>query len=352
MTTVEVHDPRSDPEPTGWRRFLKKARLLPVWDYRLLGIEAWLARNPPVLAVAREGEETVGAFVAMVCRTVRERAYAPPPETPRRGLAPRWVEVYLPALSGHSACVFLPGVDDDRKRAAVRAFERAVVDRLGPGLLGVVYRAVDHDLGPVLSGRGRVTREIDPVAVLSDVGSAEAWERRLPDAVRDRLGAGSLRVESKVSRADLDARELATLLNDHRARQDARAWREGQRSRVGGLHLDTRSRIAPSYLDALVRRPDVVTTTYHTAEDELAAFSVLLDHEEGAALQHFAARPGSGLWVDACARAVRHTADRGRPLLTAGRTLLDRKAALGFGTRPLVSVAVPRPFLGRRGPSR
>lgn len=350
---IEICDPRVDPEPAGWRRFVKAAGLLPVWDHRLLGIEAWLARNPSLLATVRDGEGIAGAFVAMVCRSVRERAYARPPTRSDRGITPRWVEVYLPSLSGYPACVFLRRVTDERRRSAVRAFERAVAARLGPGLLGVVYRAMDPELGPVLGGRGRPAREIDPGTVLSGVDSEARWRDRLDPAVRERLDRvaddDTLRADTAAGRTDLDPIQLAALLNAHRARQDARAWREGQRSRFGGLRLDTRSRVAPAYLATLLARPDVLTTAYRERDGALAGFSVLLDHPDGAALQHFAARPDArpGLWLDACARAVRHVAENDRPALTAGRTLLDRKAALGFGTRPLVSVAVPRPLLGR-----
>jgi hypothetical protein len=39
--------------------------------------------------------------------------------------------------------------------------------------------------------------------------------------------------------------------------------------------------------------------------------------------------------------------EQNRPELTAGRALLGNKTALGFGTRALSSIAVPRPVLGR-----
>ncbi|TDP98160.1 hypothetical protein [Labedaea rhizosphaerae] len=89
-------------------------------------------------------------------------------------------------------------------------------------------------------------------------------------------------------RTDLDAHELALLLNAHRARQDERAWVGGQRSRTGGLHMDTRSPLSP-YVGKLACRPE----------------------------------------------------------LAAGRALLQVKRAFGVGTRDLTTPAAPRPVMGR-----
>lgn len=339
---VDVHDPRVDPPPEGWTAF--RARCLPpVWDYELLRREAWLAKNPPVLAVVRRDSRVVGALSVMVCRGWGSRQFAP---LAGGRLRPRWAEVYLPLLSGYPACVFDDDDDDDvdlaERRAAIREFERALREYVGAGLLGVIYRAMNPELVPALDGRGRVTREIDPLAVLVNrYSTVDEWATLTLD-VAGQAGFG---------RTDLDPHELAVMLNAHRARQDDRAWAGGQRSRVGGLHLDTRSPISPAYLDALVRRPDVLTRTYHHA-GRLLGFGTLFDGPSGVALHHWAALPSAaggrkGLYVDWYARCVLHMIAEGRPELTAGRAMLPEKTALGFGTRSLFSVAAPRPVLGR-----
>jgi hypothetical protein len=342
-TAVAVHDPRTDPPPDGWAAF--RARCLPlVWDYELLRREAWLAKNPPVLAVVRRGDRIAGALAVMVCRGFR--AFAP---VAGRRLRPRWAEVYLPLLSGYPACVFDDDVEPAARRVAIREFERALREYLGPGLLGVIYRAMNPELVPALDGRGRVSREIDPAAVLRNTYPTPAeWESSLAPEVRRYLRP-DVATEAAFGRTDLDPHELAVMLNAHRARQDARAWAGGQRSRVGGLHLDTRSPIAPAYLDALVRRPDVLTRTYRDGGGRLLGFNTMIDHVSGCAVHHWAARPGGrkGLYVDCYAKCVAHMIAEGRPELTAGRAMLPEKSALGFGTRSLWSVAVPRPVLGR-----
>jgi len=351
-STVEIHDPRVDPPPDGWTAF--RDRLLPpVWDYELLRREACLAKNPPVLAVVRRGTRVVGALSVMVCRGWRSRDFAPIPGAGGSGrLRPRWAEVYLPLLSGYPACVFDDDVDPAGRRTAIREFERALRQYLGAGLLGVVYRAMNPELVPALDGRGRVSREIDPVAVLRNTyATPEEWESALPPEVRRHLHT-DVATEAAFGRTDLDPHELAVLLNAHRARQDERAWAGGQRSRVGGLHLDTRSPIAPGYLDALVRRPDVLTRTYRDGAGRLLGFNTMIDQENGCAVHHWAARPGAaggrkGLYVDCYAKCVAHMIAHRRPELTAGRAMLPEKSALGFGTRSLYSVAVPRPVLGR-----
>jgi hypothetical protein len=346
VSQVDIHDPRIDPPPGGWAAF--RARCLPpVWDYELLRREAWLAKNPPVLAVVREGERVVGALSVMVCRSWRATDFGP---LSGNRLRPRWAEVYLPLLSGYPACVF----DEEfgERRPALRRFERALREYVGPGLLGVIYRAVNPELVPALDGRGRVAREIDPAAVLRNTYSTvDEWAGTLAPEVRPYLHQ-DVATEAAFGRTDLDSGELAVLLNAHRARQDERAWAGGQRSRVGGLHLDTRSPIAPGYLDALVRRPDVLTRTYRDDAGRLLGFTTMIDHPGGCAVHHWAALPSAaggrkGLYVDCYARCVAHMIAEGRPELTAGRAMLAEKSALGFGTRPLWSVAVPRPVLGR-----
>ncbi|MGW5719704.1 hypothetical protein ACWEVP_26305 [Amycolatopsis sp. NPDC003865] len=346
VSQVDVHDPRTDPRPEGWDAF--RARCLPpVWDYELLRREAWLAKNPPVLAVVRAGGRIVGALAVMVCRGWGGRAFGP--VTGGR-LRPRWAEVYLPLLSGYPACVFDEAFTG--RHAAIREFERALRAHVGPGLLGVVYRAMDPGLVPALEGRGRVAREIDPAAVLVNrYSTVDEWAASLAPEVRRYLNP-DVATEAGFGRTDLDPHELAVLLNAHRTRQDERAWAGGQRSRIGGLHLDTRSPIAPAYLDALVRRPDVLTRTYRDVTGRLLGFNTMIDHETGCAVHHWAALPSAaggrkGLYVDCYARCVAHMIAGRRPELTAGRAMLPEKTALGFGKRSLYSVAAPRPVLGR-----
>jgi len=184
-------------------------------------------------------------------------------------------------------------------------------------------------------------------------GTYEGWLASLDPAVRDAIDELSdVHTEAAAGRTDLDEHELARLLNAHRARQDERAWAGGQRSRIGGLHMDTRSPLSPSYVDMLVRRRDVITRTYRDRAGTLLGFNTMIDHPRSVAMHHWAAVPVSEggrkhLYADAYARCVRHMIDAGRPELTAGRARLDVKQRFGFGTRDLATIAVPRPVMGR-----
>lgn len=351
---VDIVDPRDDPEPAGWSEFFHRARLQPVWDYRLLGIEAWLSRNPPVLAVVRQGGRIVGGLSVMVCDGWNGRAYAPSESVRTGRFLPRWAEVYLPLLSGYPACVL--DLDAIPLRTAIRAFERKLVHCLGSGLLGVVYRAMSAELADAMSGRGRMIRRIDPTAVLTGLSTERDWHASLdPDTVRalgEVAADPGIETAAAPARDDLDATELAAMLNAHRARQDERAWVGGQRSRFGGLRMDTRSPVAAAYVDEFVHRKDVITRTYRDRCGRLLGFNTMIDHPQSSAVHHWAALPRAeggrpNLYLDAYAHCVRHLIDRGNGELTAGRAMLAEKAALGFGTRDLFTVAVGRPVLGR-----
>ncbi len=139
-------------------------------------------------------------------------------------------------------------------------------------------------------------------------------------------------------RDDLDAVAIAHLINRHRAG-------------FGRLPMDPRTPVAAAYLDRFLRRPDVHTLTYHDQDGRLLAVHTMLDHPHTPVSQHWAAlREADGgrpnLYFDNCVRAVRYTVRHGRARLSSGRGLLDVKRTLGFATRAVYSVAVPRPVMG------
>ncbi|SFW58504.1 GNAT family N-acetyltransferase [Amycolatopsis australiensis] len=338
------HDPRVDPAPAGWTAFARAARLHPVWDYELMGLEAWGARNPQLLAVAVEGGEIVAAMSVLVCHPRLAPRFAPRPG--KRSLRPFWAEVCQPWLSGYPGIVFAPGFRDGP--ALTREFERTLGRRLGVGLLGVVYRAIGADLATGLEGRGRLVKRVDPVAVLENrFESEEDWLATLPSSRRSGLRRRRRRlaedptlvVRGGPGRADLDGAELARLIRAHR-------------ERYGKLKLDTRTPPSAGFLDRFVRRPDVHTLTYADTDGRLLAVNTLLDHPDSPSLQHWAALPlsergRSGLYFDSYVRAVRFLARRGAKELTAGRGMIELKQELGFRARPVYTAAVPRPVLGR-----
>ncbi|WP_370969300.1 GNAT family N-acetyltransferase [Amycolatopsis sp. cg9] len=338
------HDPRADPAPAGWAEFSRAARLHPVWDYGVMGLEAWGARNPQLLVVAADGDDLVAAASVLVCRPRLAPRFAPRPG--KRLLRPFWAEVCQPWLSGYPGIAFAPGVPD--RAALVRRFERELGRRLGPGLLGVVHRALGEDLATGLGGRGRLVKRVDPVAVLENrFESEEDWIASLSKSrraglrrQRRRLAEDpSLVIRGGPGRTDLDGAALAGLIQAHR-------------ERYGRLALDTRTMPSAGFLDRFVRRPDVHTLTYADTGGKLIAVQTMLDHPDTPVLQHWAALPPAAggkkwLYFDSYVRAVRFTAKRGARELSAGRGMIELKQELGFRPRPVYTAAVPRPVLGR-----
>lgn len=337
---VTVHDPRHDPAPPGWSGFVARHHLHPPWDYDLLAVEAWLSRNPPLLVVARSGagdrSEIVGAMAVMVCVPGRGSRYAPPRI---RRLAPKIAQVYQPWLGGEGFVV--PSGD----AAALRALEKGVRTHFGPVLTGLIYRNVPLSFAPLVSGRGRVVREVSPAASVLEnrFGDEDAWlaslSRNRRKNVRrvDRLVASdpSLVVRFAPGRSDVDGEVLAGLLRSHRMK-------------FGRQPFDPRTPVAGAYLAEVIRRPDVHTLTYSDVDGQVLAFSTYLDHPETPVLQFWASREDRGhLYFDCHARAIRHAIANGRKELFAGRAKFAEKESLGFGARPMCVVGVPGPLVGR-----
>jgi hypothetical protein len=275
-------------------------------------------------------------MAVMVCVPGRGDRYAPPRIS---RFAPTVAQVYQPWLGGEGFVV--PAGD----AGVLRALEKGVRRHVGPLLAGLIYRNVPLTCGPLVSGRGRVVREVSPAASVLDnrFGDEDAWlaslSRNRRKNVRriDRLVASdpSLVVRFAPARSDVDGAELAGLLRTHR-------------TKFGRQPFDPRSPVAGAYLAAAVRRPDVHTLTYSDVDGQVVAFSTYLDHPEAPLLQFWASREGRGhLYFDCHARAIRHAIASGRKELSAGRAKFAEKESLGFGARPMCVVGVPGPLVGR-----
>lgn len=335
--SIQLLDPRMDPEPPDWVNFQQRQQLYPMWSYDLLRIASWSSWAPVLLGLIRRSGHLVGAVAAMCWRPGRRRAFAPPGRFP----TPCVIDVWLVGSSGRPSWVFRDDIDVTGQRELLRAFERAALSHLGVGCLGVVYRDVPITSVPVVSGRGRVVKPVRGNAVAALPSSLEDWLNSLRRTRRQglRKQATSLDadphivIENPAGGAGLDGPALAQLLKRHNENYAER--------------MDPRSPVSVAYLEAFLRRPEVRTITYRDRNSRLLAFCTLIDHAQTPALGWWAkldldqgGRPH--LYFDALMRHVGYVISQGRRELSAGRGLLDVKATLGFAEVPLCSVAVPR----------
>jgi hypothetical protein len=344
--SVDILDPRVDPEPADYAVFRRAAGLFVPWDYRLTGIESWSARNPLVLALVRVDGVLCAAFSAMICRQGRDRPAPGAVGGPARW-APRWVEVTQPWLSGVPGWVFAEHLDPTAQRDVVRAFERAACRYVGPGCLGLIYQSVRPDRMAQVNGFGRYARAGIPDSAMDNTfGSTQDWLATLGRKRRSQL-RGQLRriaedndlvTEAAPARTDLDGDELASLLHRHRERR-------------GRFHFDGRSPASGPYLTALIASPEVHTLTHRDRSGRLLAFFTGLLGPRSLIGQHWAIRDRDDggrpdLYFGIYQHAIELMIAGGYPALSMGRGLPELKERLGFAPRPISLVAVPRLVAG------
>ncbi|MPZ82673.1 MAG: GNAT family N-acetyltransferase [Actinophytocola sp.] len=332
MITVDVLDPRVDPEPPDWAGFVAAQQLLAPWDYGLLAVESAGGPRPVLLALVRRDRVVLAALTVLVAR---------------RGRGPRWVEVFQQWISGVPGWVFAEGLDVVERKEILRAAERALCRYVGLSCLGLVYWHLSPADVPLVAGFGRFVRPAAGTAVLDNTfASTGEWlaalsrNRRasLRKLRRQLAGDPNLVIRFEPARHDLDGAELAAMLGAH---QD----------KYHRYRHDSRNPVTAEYLSALVSRPDVRTMTYHDADGTLLAFSTLLDHPAHLLSQHFAAVPaGDGgrghLYFDLYTHLVDHLVERGGKSLSVGRGMDEVKTRLGFRIEPLRLAIVPRVVAG------
>lgn len=335
--SIQLLDPRTDPEPPDWVDFQRQQQLYPMWSYDLLQIASWSSWAPVLLGLIRRSGQVVGAVAAMCWRPGRRRAYAPPGRFP----SPCVIDVWLVGSSGRPSWVFSDDIDVTDQPELLRAFERAALSHLGLGCVGVVYRNVPTASVPVVSGRGRVVKPVGGNALAVLPASFEDWLHSLRPTRRRGLrkhGASldadpDIVIEYPAGGVDLDGPALAQLLNKH--------------NQNFAVRMDPRPPVSAAYLAEFLRHPDVRTITYRDRNSRLLAFGSLIDHAQTPAVGWWAkldldqgGRPD--LFFDHFMRHVSYVISQGRRELSAGRGHLDVKATLGFAEVPLCVIVVPR----------
>lgn len=335
--SIQLLDPRVDPEPPDWAGFQRRQRLYPLWSYDLLRIASSSSWAPVLLALIRRSGDVVGAVAGMCWRPGRRRAFAPSGSFP----TPHVLDVWLVGNSGRPSWVFRDDIEDAARRDMLRAFERTAMADLGLGCLGVIYRNVPVASVGLVSGRGRLVRPVGGNAEASLPPSLDDWLHSLRGTRRRGLRKHAalleadpdLLIEDPAARADRDAPALAEMLNQHNANYPQR--------------FDPRSPVSAAYLEAFLRHPDVRTITYRDKNTKLLAFGILIDHVQAPVITWWAKRDFDKggrphLYFDSFMRHVAYAISQGRSEVSAGRGQLAVKATLGFAEVPLCTVAVPR----------
>jgi len=330
-TTIEFYDPRVDPEPPDWSRYLGEHRLSPQWSYDLVGVASREARSPSVLALLRADGHVTGVVAAVVSGPLPGRSR--PGGYPRAGI----VDVRLPGSRNTAWHLSGPGARQ------LRAFERAAYRRFGPGIRGVVYRAVPDDQLAALTGRGRRVRPSTPATRMAlPWSSLDEWlatrtrSRRqdLRRITRKLRADPDLRIELGFRRTDLDPAEVTRLVRRHQIR-------------LAGPFGARWQDLPVPYVAKLLDRDDVGLVTYHDGGGRLLALGTLLDNGEWPVLHWWAAlAPEEGgrphLYFDHYVRVLEWCIANGRRGIDGGRGLADVKASLGFEAVPMHLLVAPR----------
>lgn len=340
--TVELLDPRHDPEPPEYAAYVAAHGLPPLWSYELLGIASWNSWSPSMLALLSVDGELVAAIWSVWAMPLRKK-YAPAHGGPR----PRVLDVRQPFNGYTPSWHITPEVPVEDRARLFAAFERAALRRLGPTCAGVVYRQARAEDLPMLRSRHRPLRR----PALSCMGTAlldgpfadyDAWLKTLTKARRTDLRrqerrtdeADDLEVRFGFGRSDIDTRQAARLLRAHAIRLN-----NGR---------ENRSPPTSAFLDRFTARSDVGILTYSDPDGRLLAYGTLMPHGSDRAIigQWAALRPEDGgrrhLYFVMYCRFIRWAIENGRTSVNGGRGMLDVKGSIGFREEKMHVVIAPR----------
>ncbi|MEO5876428.1 MAG: GNAT family N-acetyltransferase [Streptosporangiaceae bacterium] len=340
--SIELFDPRLDPEPPGWQEFRTGEGLTAIWSYEAIRKASEGTPSPLLLALFRHGPTIVGALTGVYLGLRRPGSVT----APRRRREPIVLDVRLPGEGNEVSWHFRADVSAEQRRELMREFERAVRHWLGRGLAGIVYRHVTPGEVATVARAGAVARaSVGTARMPITWKNVDGWLATLGGSRRRNLRRRArlidadpdLTVESGTRRTDLDPALLARMVADQQRRLQNR--------------IDPRVPLSAGYFAEMVRRDDVSFLTYTEGSGRLLAFSTLLHHPSWPQLGWWSGLPieegGRGhLYFDHYLRTVEQVIGQGSEGLIAGRGRLEVKRELGFREVPMKLVAVPRWSLG------
>jgi hypothetical protein len=337
----ELLDPRFDGEPAYWGQLRKQGGLRADWSWDVLAVQAWCSRNPLLVTVLHGAQGPCGVVSAVWLGTgSRRHRFVSSPRGSRLGV----LHVRGP---GHNALPgwWFDGHEPDRPVARFRrlldgyaAFARR---ELGAGMRGALLRQVSAAELPELTGRLRVARRTEDVAVMRLDGyrSPQEWLAALSKSRRSNLRAVLRKLDDPTLRIRVGPG------HEHDHVEAARLLRHNHRKYGTGI-------FAPlphftGYLERLLRQPDVLTVSYSDAgSGNLLGLLLVLDHDQWPAVWTWSALPVElggrpSLYFHWYSAMVTWAMAAGRRGFVAGKGMPDLKRSLGATLLPRFAVAAP-----------
>jgi hypothetical protein len=334
--TLEVLDPRHDPEPPYWRALRTRAGLRADWAWSVLATQAWGMRVRQLITVLHRENEPRGVVAAgWTGLPARRNSFAPVRGGPLIG----GLHVRSPGTPSIPGWWLAEGVGI---RELTASYAVGMRRRLGLACLGVLLRQVTEADLAGLGSRIRLARPTEPLWTVHTArwGDREEWLRTLSRARRSNLrrvfrtfGAGGEVDTSIQTHNDTDPTRVAELL------------RHNDQKYAGSL-------ISPApqltgYLAELLRQPDVLSTVYtEHGTGRLLGFGTVLDHPEWPVWRHWSMLPIEAggvrnLYFHHVGTLVDWAISAGKRGVVLGKGKADVKSSLGAEPTKQLAVAVP-----------
>lgn len=336
--SVEVLDPRFDPEPPYWRALRATAGLRADWAWDVLRRQAWCARTPWYLTVLLDGGRPRGmAGAAWIGTSTRRHRFA----TSRRGGYLGGLDLRAPGNSAFPSWWFADAGADGCEELLSEYFP-AMRKLLGVGLKATLIRQLSEDAAAHVRGRRGLVRETEPVARLpTEAFSGRTdWLASLGGKRRSQLRKllGGVDTDERLAVEWLtgdtvDVVELAELLRLNEVK-----------------HRDVPIVPLPQfvgYLRRLVAQPDFRVLSYRdTHTGELLGAATVFDHPQWPLWRSFAAVPverggRSNLYFHVFGELVRWSVAEGRRGVVLGKKMAELKKSCGAELAPQYAAALP-----------
>lgn len=324
--TATVIDPLTEPVPAAWDTFAEAHRLRPGWHSGPLRAIDWCVpiASSMVVVTGPADPAPVGIFHARHFGLGDPGRFVTPGRVPRLAL----IECRTAPVPAEAGLSFAAGTDQRDRMEAVRAFERALRRRTGPGAVGIGYRnLLEHDLPAV--GTGGRLRRLPPRMVLPNQWSdLDSYLASVPAKWRSQLK----KLHHEVT-ADATVRvELADTIEPAQACWLAEVIRQRYTPRT-----PPRPPLSAHAIAQIARLPGTRFLTYRGPGGRLLGYSAI--HDNGTELQliWWGSRGGTDGWrgnlyFDQYLRLVELMIELGRSRLILGAGMEQIKAR--YGARP------------------